>query len=424
MSSLLRSTVLTFALLLSGLYAENQAYAEPFENYSAFGGEVERDPNRQKGKGCSRLYYCGPTSTVTLSMHASDQDAFNYNMGEKGTFEQMMQRGEEYKNFDALSMTEKIEKSRAAHNAPKIKIVFPMIDYGYSGTFNNILITTSSSGLKLKTAKKDEFSEGHTGFTGTITIEEYSPYVMKGSYSGELYSYVGTNAPYRGPLPSKREKQIKISATGSVNGEFNILSPWKGDARMNDGIESPLAIVDPMKNDIKRLAAKYGIDVDIDKEFEAVEANAQRNARGPSSSSNVYGDCNCSCNFTQSTAPKCQTTCRAAFDVCQGERYTSPVRETAINKIDLSPELQEASENYTLKDSEKLMNLDQETIARFENNAVKTPTNLRDKFIVLLEQLQPGSANAPARASMLQGFDSMPDEKSKMVMFMSLGGKE
>ncbi len=96
-----------------------------------------------------------------------------------------------------------------------------MIDYGYSGTFNNILITTSSSGLKLKTAKKDEFSEGHTGFTGTITIEEYSPYVMKGSYSGELYSYVGTNAPYRGPLPSKREKQIKISATGSVNGEFN-----------------------------------------------------------------------------------------------------------------------------------------------------------------------------------------------------------
>ena len=70
------------------------------------------------------------------------------------------------------------------------------------------------------------------------------------------------------------------------------------------------------------------------------------------------------------------------------------------------------------------MNLDQETINRFENNQVIAPSNLRDKFIVLLEQQQPGQEKAPIREMMLQGFDSMPDEKSKMVMFISLGGKE
>ncbi len=60
---------------------------------------------------------------------------------------------------------------------------------------------------------------------------------MAGSYSGTLYSYVETNAPYRGPSPDQQVKQFKIDRNGSINGEFNILSPWEDDDRMNEGID-------------------------------------------------------------------------------------------------------------------------------------------------------------------------------------------
>ncbi len=407
-----------------GLIPVSDTFADTFENYSAVGGNTERAPNRKKGKGCTNYYFCGPTSTIELTMLTSGDVSLNYDVGENGTFEKMMKYGEDFQKSGVLSLTDKILKKKAEHEAQKITIVLPMIDYGYSGTFNNVKISVTEKNETFTSAKRDEYSGMYSEFTGSVTIEEYSPYNMAGTYSGTLYSYVETNAPYRGPSPDQQVKQFKIDRNGSINGEFNILSPWEDDDRMNEGIDFQSAMVDPMKNDIKKLAAQYGIDVDVDKEFEQVEANARQNERGSSSSSNIYGDCNCSCNFIQSATPTCQTSCRAAFDVCKGDRYTPPVRQTYINNDELSPELQEAAENFTLKDGEKFMNLDQETIDRFEDDAVKTPTNLRDKFIVLLEKQQPGPDNAPARAMMLQGFDSMPDDKSKMVMFISLGGKE
>jgi len=420
----IRCITLVFLVFLFLIPAQRTAHAQSFENYSPIGGEVSRHPFEKKNKSCSKLFTCGPTMSVTLTMHSSDADLSNYNLGENGSFEQMMERAQDYTKLGGAELAKQIEKSRAAHEAPKITIVFPMIDYGFSGTFDNILISENSSGSRLKSVKKNEFTEAHAGFTGTVTVIKYSPYVLQGSYTASLFEYDTTDAPYRGPLSPSQEPQIKLVTTGSINGEFNILSPWRGDERMNDGSESPIAIIDPMKDDIKRLAAKYGIDVDVDKEFDKVDTNTNQNSNNSSERIDPYDGCDCSCNYTESATPICQKNCLEAFDVCKGERYTAPEQKTPIERTELPSELQEAAKKFTLPEGETFMNLDQETIDRFEADEVKSPDNLRSKFIALLEQQQPGEKYAPTRAMMLQGFDSMPDEESKMVMFISLGGKE
>ncbi|PHR56107.1 MAG: hypothetical protein COA43_14350 [Robiginitomaculum sp.] len=425
--------VVVFAFV--SMTSAGAAYADPFKNYSSYGGEVDREPNRKKRKSCSQYYYCGPTSTIELSMHGSGETGSitddilgtaGYDIGENGTFEQLTQGGS-FKNYSRV--LEKIAKTRAADEGQKIKIVIPMIDYGYSGTFSNISIKASKSEDSYETLKRNQYGD-HIGFTGSVTIEEYSPFVMKGSYSGQVYSYeFESGKDYRGP--AWQRQPVKRVVTGTLNGKFNILSPWKGDDRINETIDYQSAVVDPMKNDIKRLAARYGIDIDVDKEFEKVDVNTNRNSRQKSNAKSVYGDCNCSCNFTQSATNQCKTVCRAAFDVCEGERYTPPVQRTDINKDELSqlfqeiaPELEELAKNLTLNDGEKFMNLDQKLINRFENDAVKIPGKLRDKFIVVLEQVMPGQAYAPFRENMIKEFDALPDDKSRMIMFIGLGGKE
>lgn len=419
------SVVVVFAFV--SMIGARTAYADPFKNYSSYGAEVDREPNRKKRKNCSKYYYCGPTSTIELSMHGSGETGSisddilgtaGYDIGENGTFEQLMKGGSFNKQ---AAIMEKIAKTRAADEGQKIKIVIPMIDYGYSGTFNNILIKTSKSEDTYQTQKRNQYGD-HIGFTGSVTIEEYSPFVMKGSYSGQLYSYeFESGKDYRGP--AWQRQPVKRVVTGTLNGKFNVLSPWKGDERIEETVDYQSAIVDPMKNDIKRLASKYGIDIDVDKEFEKVDVNSNRNSGQKSSAKSVYGDCNCSCNFTQSATTQCKTVCRAAFDVCEGERYTPPSQKTPINKDDLSPKIEKVIENLTLKDGEEFMNLNQEIVNKFENNTLKISENLRDKYIVLLEKTIPGAAYASIRTNMIKEFDSLPDEKSRMIMFIALGGK-
>jgi len=250
--------------LLVCLMTTSHANAEKFENYSSIGGSTERELIRTKEIKCKYYYHCGPTSTIELTMLTADGEttaafgdsSINYDVGAVGTFEQMLKRGEDFnKNGLSSAITEMIKKGEE-YKGGKIRIVFPMIDYGYTGTFNNIEISVHEQNERLSTATRDEYTGGVTGFTGSVTIEKYSPSTMKGSYSGTLYRYVDANLPYRGPLPHQRVKIIVGAGTGSVNGEFTIINPWKDDDRISDGIDYQSAIVDPMKDDIKRMVDK------------------------------------------------------------------------------------------------------------------------------------------------------------------------
>ncbi len=409
-------------LFTLNIFFPNIVQAESFTNYTALAGETQRSPNVKIRKNCKH-YYCGPISTINISMDSIlEEDLHNYNAGDNNSFEQMIGKGEEVDKYaPAAVMKEMIEAQRRAENGTKITIKIPLIDYGYSGTFNNVLIKVSSKGEAYKSTIQDLVGGEVTELTGTVNIETYSPFVLKGSYTASLKQYKAID-PRELKCPAFSDPstppciKFTLEGTGSIDGEFNIVSPWKDDDRINDSLDINSSFVDPIKNDIKGMLVQYQIDIDVDKEFEKIEGNRRQSKGSRSSGGSVYGDCNCSCNFSSSATEKCKTSCRRVFEACNGVRY-SPVKRKIVNidKTNVISTLPKVPGG-------KLFGVDQALVDSLEQGTAEIPSNLRDKYIATLKTKLPGPENMPMRDMMLKGFDEMPDDKSKMFMLMSIEG--
>lgn len=416
--------------LTSGVRAENFNYS------SSAGGSAERYPDKKMSKGCS-LYTCGPTSIIKLSpvLLATSIDKHNYNIGQSSTFEQMMNKGEGAANLNPNEMMMKMGVTpQSAEKSTEIEIVIPLIDYGFSGSFSNILIKVSTRNEAYKSVEQGLTNkDSKYEFTGSVTIEKYSPYVLKGSYTAPLKRYEAISArdikcpAFSDPStpPCTITKQV---GTGNVNGQFNILSPWRNDSRLNNSIDRKVSFVDPFAKDIGAKATEFGIDVDVDEEFaKAGLGSSGSSARsGPSSASvakEPYGGCNCSCNFVNTATAQCKTACSATFSACNGERHTPP-ESTTVNRDVAGSLFPTTSSNQALTKIKgaKLQGIDQDFVDNLEKGSIKTPENLREQFISLLEKNHPGEKNAPIRDMMVKGFDSMPDDNSKMIMLQSVRG--
>jgi hypothetical protein len=383
------------------------SYAGSFTGYSSAASDVERNPHRQKTEDCP-YYTCGPTTVISLGIATPPPGmglGSNYSTGESGFMQQMMKNRNPMANLGKI-----IAATDTSSGVSDIKITIPMIDYGYVGGFSNILI--EMIGLD-STAYSSAVLDPETGdivkFTGTVTIEYYSYFSLSGSYSGTLTSTSGSS--------------------GNISGDFNVLSPIDGDDRVVFDVKESLS--NPMRDDLKNMMAQYGIDekmdVDIDAMFDEINADIESKNSGRSGGrvgGSVYGDCNCSCNFVQTATPKCKTTCRAVFDVCEGDRYAPLIQQTVIDKNALLPATDEELPDFLLKEGQKFMNMDQALVNRFEKGLVQTPGDLRSKFVALLERDFPGSDGAVVRNMMIRAFDEETNEKSKMVMFISIGGDE
>jgi len=449
--------ILVSMLIIVNMIVLENTYAESFNNYSSLGGSTStgRSPNKKVSKSC-KTYTCGPTSNIELSMLPSPNvDLKNYNIGGNSTLEQMMKMGEDIEKYGPTAAMGKMGiPQRLGGETKKINITFPMIDYGFSGSFNNILISVTEKkrgGSRRDTRRYKSVVQGLTSkdynqveYTGNIKIEKYTRFILKGSYSATLRKYkqipwedvrlVGQPDRFCPALTDPSTPACTaytLEGTGKIEGQFNILSPWRDDDRLNKGIDTKSSFVDPLKNDIKGMVAQFGIDVDVDKEFAKAGFGSggssggsnSSSSFGPSSGKDIYGGCNCSCNFVESATTQCKSSCSAAFSACRGERYKPPTRTAANNKIldSLIPKLPTKLDLPKAKGA-KLLGIDQNFVDKLEKGEVKTPTNLRKKFISMLQKSHPGNANAPIRDMMIKGFDSMPDDKAKMIMLKSIEG--
>jgi len=105
----------------------------------------------------------------------------------------------------------------------------------------------------------------------------------------------------------------------------------------------------------------------------------------------------------------------------KGERYTPPLTIVPIDP-NLQPEEGEQRISSTLEEDQKFSGVDKEDFEKFINNELTATDDIRAKYIALLEEKHPGEQQAPLREMMIKGFDSMPDENSKMMMYRSLEG--
>jgi len=142
--------------------------------------------------------------------------------------------------------------------------------------------------------------------SGTVTIEEYTPLLMRGSFSADLVQ-MGERGKAGDPV-------LPIART--LEGRFFISQPWRTDRRVqvrNAGI----AMTEMVEEAFPGISLVPGAALSV------TAPPARTETPGNGAASRTSG-CNCSCNYAASTNTSCRTQCEPVFAAC------SPVIPSAI----------------------------------------------------------------------------------------------
>jgi len=102
----------------------------------------------------------------------------------------------------------------------RIDIRMPPISHGSQGTYDAVIVTKHPDHPEYDSVNaKTATLHSEKGATGTVTIEQYSPYVLSGSFKGTLYGTTSHDGPLR-------------TLTKPISGRFTIGSPVLDDERV------------------------------------------------------------------------------------------------------------------------------------------------------------------------------------------------
>ncbi len=125
-----------------------------------------------------------------------------------------------------------------------ISISVPLVPYGYTGTFANAHISVGMGYGKTGDSVKQRGKGYRAVFVpaGMVTFEEYTPLMLRGTFSGTLLDLASITQGVGG--------EVQMSPPDTVRGSFVIPAPWKGDPDYRHEAESDLDT--PMMDDIRQ----------------------------------------------------------------------------------------------------------------------------------------------------------------------------
>jgi len=184
-----------------------------------------------------------------------------------------------------------------------VEMVIPDIDYGFKGTIGGVDIKVSaaheSAGLRAwKTTAVSPTAPCIWGNpTGRVTIDEFTPHILRGRYEAALISTELPPAGFRGRCPTK-------PVVKQVSGTFAVAAPWMDDNRqaedmtwVHEDIGTSLNEVMPMGANIEMgetegeaPTIRMGGNVVTESDFDRLEDEADE--YGPE-------DCKCTCEEYQ-----------------------------------------------------------------------------------------------------------------------------
>ena len=176
---------------------------------------------------------CGPTTSIHLTlMPGAFADGFQ-TTGTGGGLAQVMSQ------FIAMADNGAFATDRGLRDAfgeaadmegSYVHIRIPAIDYGFTGTFTEAIIGVNGGKGRgeFEARGPADLVPGRGRLfphTGTVTIEEFTPSVLRGSFSGQLTDLSSVDFTAFGDdqaLPVQRQ----------IQGRFAITAPWEGDKRV------------------------------------------------------------------------------------------------------------------------------------------------------------------------------------------------
>ena len=220
-----------------------------------------------------------------------------------------------------------------AQTGSSVSIAIPLIDYGFTGSFSNASISMnransdSHDSIYQAVGPRDSIPGPGAEFplSGKVTILEYTPWVMRGTFSAGMVDLAEADM-------SRDDPELEV--VHNISGSFNIIGPWRGDDRAQ--------VIKP--ENIQR-----NVTQDVGSFFEGsvADQSGTMDQSDPAStpatkSSGGYG-CDCSCNFADSAPPQCVDQCNATFKACKGE----PLAMITDDQMEEAVTLDEHVEVYT-----------------------------------------------------------------------------
>jgi len=187
---------------------------------------------------------------------------------------------------DAAGMMRFMEFEDAT-DGTKLELRVPDIDYGFTGTINGVAFTVSgtheSAGLRAwKTSAISPTPPCIWGNpNGRVTIEEFSPHILRGHYEANLISAELLPDDFRGRCPVK-------SVVKQLSGSFVVAVPWMDDNRQ---VEDTSWLREDLGVDLSQdMPFDFSIDMDVPDD----EAPVIRVGDDIVTESD-HEDCTCSC---------------------------------------------------------------------------------------------------------------------------------
>jgi hypothetical protein len=275
-------------------------------------GTTASKPDAPPCKDAFVLQVCGPSTRISLVTVPGVLSSVAQATGRGGVFGQFMSMLSGVAEVGPTEVADRYKKAMERadeYDGSFVNIDIPLIDYGYTGTFDNALITVSKKdGGQVESIGPLDIQPGPGqlfALSGSVTIEEFSTAVMRGTFSAALVD--------RDDIAGMGDDG-SLPVRDNISGRFQIAVPWVEDGRVSR--ETPEDIEIEVTRDVT------AISPDLDVWLESAAAERDPTGGGTSSGGSLPG-CYCACNAIETIAEACGEHCGATFAACKGQQATS-----------------------------------------------------------------------------------------------------
>jgi hypothetical protein len=189
-----------------------------------------------------------------------------------------------------------------------VSIAIPFIDYGFTGSFDNADISVRMSGDRRWSAIGPADEQQRSRLTGRVTIEEYSLFVIRGSFVAPLAEFVPSGSPDQPPIFTPRD---------TVTGSFTSVAPWLADERTELILGSQQQMADEIANTLG-VPADMIYSMKQDGTMPGSSSTGTGQGGSPSGGS-IQTGCSCECEMKPFADELCELFCEEEFAACKSQ---------------------------------------------------------------------------------------------------------
>lgn len=307
---------------------------------------------------------CGPNTTIQLALTPGVLGDFSQTSGTGGMMGQFLSNltaiadnGIEQTTQDLVAAQQKMGTMEGS----EVSIVIPLIEYGFTGSFDNAHI--SMSGANREGGFQTGGSQGD--HAGKVTIEEFTPFVLRGQFSAGLTRT--SAADY-----TQVERR-------NISGSFVVAAPWEGDRDVTyyRSGEDPTGSVTQDLNEVIPGLGSLGVS---SPQNSSAPATGSASPVGPAVG---FASCSCSCQPIESYDKVCRPICAVAVQQCaaqvtrQAALEEEQAKQAELGKLDGEVDRMRADLEAFLRDN-NMAHLKDAMLDNFD----KQPTPEAKRFLL------------------------------------------